>query len=127
MESSFKRSWFIIIFSFLFAKDFYISFSFSSLNYNLKFFQFNCSKALTSTKKNKVFLFKLSCKYKNIQKCCYLHQSEIIDNLLKNEVFLYSLDKLNKNFFKDYSKLTFTPKRFDIILKNGYLYFYLRK
>jgi len=128
MELFIKTSWIIIIFSLiLFAKDYYISFSFASINYMLKVFQFNCSRALTSSNKHKIFLFKIGCEYKNINKCCYSHKSEIIDNLLKNEVFLYSLDKLNKNSFKDYSKLTFTPKRFDIILKNGYLYFYLRK
>jgi len=127
MESSFKPFWIIVIFSFLFGKDYYISFSFSSLNTKLIYTKFNCSKALTASKLPKKFLFKIPCN-KTIKKCCQLNQKMIIDKLLKNNIYIYSFNYMKNNIiFKNYSKLTFLPKRFDIILKDGYLYFYLRE
>ncbi|MEO1927920.1 MAG: hypothetical protein ABGX26_04460 [Nautiliaceae bacterium] len=48
-----------------------------------------------------------------------------MDFLLKN-VILYSRDKVDNFSLSNISTLTFLPQRFDIIIKNGIAYFYLK-
>ena len=127
MESSFKRCWFIIIFSFLFAKDYYISFSFSALDYQLNINQFICVKAMTQNYENKKMLFKIPTKFNNIDTFCKNQKDEIVLKLLKSGIYTSSYDDIfNNQAIKTYSKITFIPKRFDIIIKNGFAYFYLK-
>jgi len=49
---------------------------------------------------------------------CKKEKNKIILKMLKYKSYIYS-----KN---NYLKLTFPPKRFDIIIKNGVAYFYLK-
>ncbi|MEO1924181.1 MAG: hypothetical protein ABGX25_06705 [Nautiliaceae bacterium] len=109
------------------AKEVFISFSFVSYNNKLVYNNFNCSFALTSSEENGVFLFSLPCNSDDIIKFCYKNSSLIIENLLKKNVFFYSNEKLDNNFYFGRSKITFTPKRFDIIIKDNWAYFYLKE
>jgi len=104
--------------------DYFISFQYRVSNYKLSYFKFNCSKALSKVDSKKRFLFSLPCD-SSVIKCCYKHKNEIMDFLLKN-VVLYSRDKVNNFSLSNISTLTFLPQRFDIIIKNGIAYFYLK-
>jgi len=115
----------ILICSSLFAKDYFISFRYSIKNFQLTYSKFNCSKALSKSKNKGIFLFSLPCD-SNIKKCCKQYEDIIAKKLLKLQIYTYSHDKLNKNLLNSTSKLTFTPKRFGIILKDGEMKFYLK-
>lgn len=55
-------------------------------------------------------------------KICKKYKDDIIDNLLKHSSVLYA------HYLKDNDriKIVFLPKRFDIIIKDGFAYFYLK-
>jgi hypothetical protein len=103
---------------FLFA-DYYISIQLSSNNAILQQYTLNCSKALTVSDADEKFIFKIKIDEKDINSLCKKEKDKIILNLLKYKSYIYS-----NNY---YSKITFIPKRFDIIIKNGFAYFYLKE
>jgi len=106
--------------------DYFISFDFTSLNGKIISFHFNCSKAMININSKKKFLFRLKTPYKSVSRICKFQKNQIIDNLFKNNFYIYSYElKRNKNFIS-YQKGVFLPKRFDIIIKNNYVYFYLK-
>jgi len=108
------------------AKDYFLSFSFININGKIIYANFNCSKALSYKHSPKKYLFSLPL-YKDIKTTCKIYKEKIIDILLKQKVFVYSNEKLSKNNSKSRIKLTFLPKRFDIIIKNGVVKFYLKE
>jgi len=116
----------ILLLNNLLFGDYFISFDFMSKNSKIIFFHFNCSKALTIKNSKKIFLFSLPLK-KNIKTTCNFYEKKIIDFLLKRKVVIYSNEKLEKNNLNTQTKLTFLPKRFDIIIKNGFVKFYLKE
>jgi len=64
---------------------------------------------------------------KNIQEFCKKNEEIILQKLLKLNVYSYNQDLLHNTSINSYSKLTFMPKRFDIIIKNNEVYFYLKE
>ncbi|NPA12033.1 MAG: hypothetical protein GXO62_07310 [Epsilonproteobacteria bacterium] len=108
-----------------YAKDVFISFSFANKNYKLIYQKFNCSLALAPKTAKKRYLFSVFCDG-DLIKCCYKHQDEIITKILTYGIASFSNEKLTQNSFKSYAKITFTPKRFDIIIKDGVMKFYLK-
>ena len=72
------------------------------------------------------YLFKIPTDKKDIIKICYENKEKIIDYLLKKEVFVTANER-SDNSFSSRIVATFLPKRFDIIIKNGYAYFYLKE
>jgi len=82
---------------------------------------------LTSSDNNKKFLFKLVFNEKTIKNFCKKNEEIIFQKLLNTDVYLYNQDLLKNTSITSYSKLTFMPKRFDIIIKNNEIYFYLKE
>ncbi len=115
----------LTIINFLFG-DYYISFDFVSKNGILITQNFNCSKAMKNTYGNKKFIFSFSTSYKTVRQICKFQKKQIINNLFRNRIYVYSNNKTVNSLAKTRTKITFLPKRFDIIIKNGTAYFYLK-
>jgi len=115
-----------LLINFLYA-DYFISFSFTSLNNKIISYELNCAKAMTSEIKKEKFLFKIPTIYNKVQKICKYQSQILIDNLMKFELIVYSNDEIVQNRYNFKTKLTFPPKRFDIIIKNETVYFYLKE
>jgi hypothetical protein len=115
-----------LLINLIFAKEFFISFQLSSKNNKLIYEKFNCSSKLTESLGKKRLLFYFPCN-ETIKKCCYENKELIINRLLKDEIVVSGFDYKNLNTFKTHAKITFLPLTFDIIIKNGYAYFYLKE
>jgi hypothetical protein len=121
---NFLKTFLILIFINLYAKEVFISFQYKVDNYKLAFFNFNCSEAMTQKKGDKKLLFTFFCGADNELKCCYLHKDLIVSKLLEDKIIITSSDSLRNNSLNNSSKLTYLPGRFDIIINNGVVYFY---
>jgi len=108
-----------------FGRDYYISFDYTTKNGKLSVEHFNCSNALISLDSEKKFLFKLPL-YKDELSTCYKFKEKIVDNLLKQDIYVNGSDYLNGSISSKV-KLVCLPKRFDIIIKGKYVYFYLKE
>jgi len=117
---------FIFLFSFLFARDYFISFTFVNINSQLVVNEFNCAEALSVSSCKRSFLFSLPLK-KDIKTTCNVYKEKIIDNLIKKGIIVYANEKRNKSYIRSRVKVTFLPRRFDIIIKNGVVKFYLKE
>ncbi len=115
----------LILNNFLFG-DYFISFDFTSLNSKIITFHFNCSKAMVESYTKKRFLFKFKTPYKNIKKICKFQKNKIIDNLLKEKFRINAYILKRNNYIVSREKGVYLPKRFDIIIKNNYAYFYIK-
>ena len=82
---------------------------------------------MTSSDNNKKFLFKLPFDEKTVKEFCKKNEEKIFQKLLETDVYSYNQDLLNNTSITSFSKLTFMPKRFDIIIKNNEIYFYLKE
>ena len=116
----------LIIIQFISARDYFISFSFVSKNGKIIYNKFNCSNALSNIDTPKKLIFILPLK-KNIKTTCLYYKDFIIDTLLKKGIYLYASDVLYSNYLKTRIKVTFLPIRFDIIIKDKRVYFYLKE
>ena len=116
----------ILLTTILYSKDYFISFSFTSLNNKIIYYKLDCAKAMTNKNVKRKLLFKLPTIYIEVKKICKYQSQILIDKLMKFESIIYSNDEILKNRYNFRTKLTFTPKRFDIIIKNGIADFYLK-
>jgi len=107
--------------------DYFISFDFTSHNSKLVSFHFNCSKTMTNNFSKKIFLFKFKTSYKSVEKICKFQRDKIINNLLHNNFYIYSINSSLNNMFFSKQKGIYLPKRFDIIIEDGYVKFYLKE
>jgi len=114
-----------LLINFLYA-DYFISFSFTSLNNKLISYELNCAKAMTNKNDKRVFLFKFFTPYRTFKEICVYQSQILVDKLIKYNSFVYSDDEVIKNSYHFRTKLTFIPKRFDIIINRGIAYFYLK-
>ncbi|AZV46365.1 hypothetical protein C3L23_03480 [Nautilia sp. PV-1] len=76
---------------------------------------------MTLSNKNSKFLFELNVDGDNPLRICQKYKNTIIDRLLKYQTVVNA--QYNKN---DRVKIVFLPHRFDIIIKNGTAYFYIK-
>lgn len=111
----------------LFARDFFLSFDLTSKNYKLTSFHFYCSKAMTKSYRKGQLIFSIDTDYLKAEEVCKKDSSKIVDNLLKYKGVIYSNDKLKNFSLKNREKLSFPPRRFDIIIKNYRAYFFLKE
>ena len=114
-----------LLINFLYA-DYFISFSFTSLNNTLISYELNCAKAMVDEDGKKIFLFKIVTPYHNVKQVCKYQSQILADKLIQFKSFVYSDNEILKNSYYFRVKLTFTPKRFDIIINHGIAYFYLK-
>ena len=116
----------ILILNNLLFGDYFISFDFTSVNSKIISFHFNCARAMVKNYSQKIFLFKFKTKYKTIKNICKYEQSNIIKHLLKENFCIVSSVFKKGSYIISREKGVFLPKRFDIIIKNNYVYFYLK-
>jgi len=116
----------LTVINIIYAKEVFISFQYKINNYQLSFSRFECSYAMTHVNSSKKFLFMFPCAQNDILKCCSKNRDLIIDKLLQRNIIIFSRDRLINNSLNNSAKLTFLPHRFDIIIKNGVAYFYLK-
>ena len=81
---------------------------------------------MTPSDKKRKFIFAIDTDYLTPKDVCKNESSKIIENLMKYKSIVYSNEKLNNFTLKTRTKLSFPPRRFDIIIKNYKAYFYLR-
>ena len=119
----------ILFFVNLEAGDYYISFQYATKDYIQIYSKFNCSKTLIPTTQKGKFLFSLPSNYpqKDVIKFCYKNRDKIVDKLLQQNIILIAREKSYNTYLETHKKLTFLPHKFDIIIKNGYAYFYLKE
>ena len=115
----------LLILTSLFAKEFYISFQAFSSNNILIYSHFTCSEAVVNINFGKKLLFSIDCN-ESIKKCCNKYRNFIVQNLLKEDVFIFSNDTKTYKSISSNTKLTYLPHLFDIILKDNRLYFYIK-
>ena len=72
-------------------------------------------------------IFSIDTDYLKAEEVCKKDSSKIVDNLLKYKGVIYSNDKLKNFSLKNREKLSFPPRRFDIIIKNYRAYFFLKE
>jgi len=116
----------IICLTNLFSRDVFISFQYKSVNNVLKVSNFNCSLAMTKSNKKSTFLFKIPANNEKILLICRKNKEKIINYLLQNEIYITSNEKMNNFSITSRVVATFLVKRFDIIIKEGFAYFYLK-
>jgi hypothetical protein len=98
----------------------------------LEYSRLECSKALTNRNLSGKLVFKIDVHGKdkyykhNPLKLCKNYKNTIMDKLLKSKIIFYSNETLNNSFYSGREKMTFLPHRFDIIIKNGTAYFYIK-
>ena len=137
------------------GRDFFLSFSVTNINFKNINYQINISKALTENNEKGKFIFKIECdninpqnirkekekrgkkkgkekEYgilynKNIEICLKTQSEKIFNKLLKRNIILTSFSKKTSNSFYEKTKIVYLPKRFDIIIKNNEVYFYLKE
>ena len=104
-----------------FAKEYFISFRFSSLNSLLINQNFICTEALIkhSCKRKFAFAIEVDSEFK-----CENYKEKIIEKLIRSQVIITSFqEKINNSYyFKE--TLIYPPKLFDIIIKDDVAYFY---
>ena len=66
-------------------------------------------------------IFTLDVDQTDIKKVCDKNHEKIVDKLFKQQIIV--TNEYNKD---DITKIIYLPKRFDIIIKNGFAYFYLK-
>jgi len=79
---------------------------------------------MTKSGCKKEFRFKFPADGSDIKKICLKNKEKIIQRLLEEDIYSASYDSLTGTKLKTSSKLTYLPHRFDIIIKNGYVYFF---
>jgi hypothetical protein len=82
---------------------------------------------MNSSDLNSFYIFKIPTTKKDIIKTCYENRETIIDYLLNKNMFITAIEKIHNSILSSKVVATFLPKRFDIIIKNGYAYFYLKE
>ena len=107
-----------------YSKEVYISFDFVSLNQKIISGNFFCSKALVNSCNKKKFVFKIKTNFKNEFLICKLKKEELISKLLQFKANIYSNEYLSNKTFYSRIKLSFPPKKFNIIIKDNTAYFY---
>jgi hypothetical protein len=112
--------WKILFFPiFLFATDYYLSFQFVTHDYKLFSYKIEYSKALTNPKLKTIKTIIYYPKHKTLKNIFKYEADNIVDLLSKNGVIIYNNDEVNNFMIKNRTKLSFPPKRFNIILKDG--------
>jgi chemotaxis receptor (MCP) glutamine deamidase CheD len=71
----------------------------------------------------KKYLFSLDVSGNDVVKICYNNREKIINRLYSYDIAVSSHEKINDTT----AKLVFTPKLFDIIIKDNRAYFYICK
>ena len=112
---------------FLFATEYWISFQYTIKNNQVINEQLNISRCMheinTPTKKE----FKYFNHHKSLKDIFKYEKENIIDLFSKNGVILHNNQKIVNYYSDDKIKITYLPKRFDIIFQDGYIIFKLKE
>ena len=114
------------LFSLSFATDYYLSFQITSVNNQIVANKIEYSKAMTHSSAKRKFLFSFPTDCKSIEKMLENNKDKIFNLLLKEDILVTSTSLINNRFYEK-SKISYLPKRFDIIIKNQVAYFYSKE
>ena len=82
---------------------------------------------MTSNLQNGKFLFEFPTKYTTIKNVCKFEQTKIVNYLLMKKFHIFSYEIKKNSYLFSSIKVVFLPKRFDIIIKDGFVKFYLKE
>ncbi len=107
--------------------DYYLSFQYTVKDAQVINSQINYSKCMTTSDKKVKKYIKYFNKHKNIKDVFKYESENIIDLLSQNGIILDGSSKINNFYLNDKITITYLPKRFDIIFKDGYMMFGLKE
>jgi len=111
--------------SFLLALQYYISFQYTIQNNQIINEKLEYSRCMDEKKLPIITTIKYFNKYNSIKDIFKYESENIIDILSKNGVIIHNSQKIINYYSLDKVKITYLPKRFDIIFIDGYIEFRL--
>jgi len=112
---------------FLFATQYWISFQYTMKNNQIINEKFEYSKCMYPTNSATIKEFKYFNQYKNLKDIFKYEKENLIDMFSKVGVIMHNNQKIVNYYSDDKVKVTFLPRRFDIIFKDGYIIFKLKE
>ena len=110
---------------FLFATEYYISFQYTIHNNQVINEQFNISKCMNQRKLKVIKTIKYFNKHTKLKDIFKYEKENLIDIFSKEGIIMHNNQKIVNYYPDDKIKITFLPKRFDIIFVDGYMEFRL--
>ena len=90
-------------------------------NYQLFSYKIEYSKAMTTSNSKTIHTITYYPKHKTIKEIFKYEADNIVDLLSKEGVIVFNNDKSSNYILQNRTKVSFPPKRFSIILKDGVL------
>ena len=112
---------------FLFATQYFISFQYTIKNNKILNERFDYSRCMDNKKLPTKKEFKYFYNHTSLKDIFKYEQSNLIDLFSKEGIILTDNQRIINYYLNDKVKITFLPKRFDIIFKDGYLIFKLKE
>jgi len=110
---------------FLFATQYWISFQYTIKNNQIINEKLEYSKCMSEKKLPTIKTFKYFNKHTKLKDIFKYEKENLIDIFSKEGVILHQNQKIVNYYSDDKVKITFLPKRFDIIFIDGYMEFRL--
>ena len=110
---------------FLFATQYWISFQYTIKNNQIINEKLEYSKCMSEKKLPTIKTFKYFNKHTKLKDIFKYEKENLIDIFSKEGVILHQNQKIVNYYSDDKVKITFLPKRFDIIFVDGYMEFRL--
>ena len=112
---------------FLFATEYWISFQYTIQNNQIINEKFEYSRCMHSTTSKTIKEFKYFNKHTKLKDIFKYEKEDLIDLFSKEGVIMHNNQKIINYYSDDKVKITFLPRRFDIIFKDGYIIFKLKE
>ena len=110
---------------FLFSTEYWISFQYTMKNNQIINEKFEYSKCMNPINSKTIKEFKYFNEHSNLKDIFKYEKEKLIDLFSKEGVILHQNQKIVNYYSSDKVKITFLPRRFDIIFKDGYMEFRL--
>jgi len=112
---------------FLFATEYWISFQYTMKNNQIINEKFEYSRCMHPITSKTIKEFKYFNEHSNLKDIFKYEKENLIDLFSKEGVILHQNQKIVNYYSSDKVKITFLPRRFDIIFKDGYMIFKLKE
>jgi len=112
---------------FLFSTEYWISFQYTMKNNQIINEKFEYSKCMNPINSKTIKEFKYFNEHSNLKDIFKYEKEKLIDLFSKEGVILHQNQKIVNYYSSDKVKITFLPRRFDIIFKDGYIIFKLKE
>jgi len=112
---------------FLFATQYWISFQYTMYNNQIINEKFEVAKCMLQKNLPTIKQFKYFNQHSKLKDIFKYEKENLIDLFSKEGIILHQTQKIVNYYSSDKVKITFLPKRFDIIFKDGYIIFKLKE